>query len=166
MNLDICFTWLCFSQSCCWQIWAQRGDKGVGGGGGGRRWVGVGTRERGNKYKHCWISIFFSKCKVTSRTLDHREHGYYYTLFTNVKLHRSISERFSSEHFLQVWRLVTGESAIGAHLPSIPLFCLTCHTVRSCTVALLLLMCLLIHTEIKLIFQFPSSPPGIVIRLN
>ena len=117
-------------------------------------------------YKHCWISIFFSKCKVTSRTLDHREHGYYYALFTNVKLHRSISERFSSEHFLQVWRLVTGESAIGAHLPSLPLFCLTCHTVRSCTVALLLLMRLLIHTEIKLIFQFPSSPPGIVIRLN
>ena len=75
---------------------------------GGGRWVGEGTRERGNKCKHCWISIFYSECKVTSGTLDHIEHGYYFTLFTNVKLHRSISERFRLEHFLQVWRLVTG----------------------------------------------------------
>ena len=77
-------------------------------GGRGGRWVGEGTRERGNKCKHCWISIFYSECKVTSGTLDHIEHGYYFTLFTNIKLHRSISERFRLEHFLQVWRLVTG----------------------------------------------------------
>lgn len=99
-------------------VWRGGGGLEVGG-----RWVGEGIRERGNKYKHCWISIFFSKCKVTSRTLDHIEHGHYFTLFTNVKLHRSTSERLSTEHFLQVLRLVTGESAIGAQLPSIPLFC-------------------------------------------
>ena len=62
---------------------------------------GGAARERGNKYKHCLISIFFSKFKIAPRTLARIEHCSYFGV-TNVKLHRSIPEGFRYENFLQV----------------------------------------------------------------